>query len=395
MTLFEQLQNKVMKTTFFYFLGLILLLSCSSNNDSPESPEPILSAIEITSSGGSQLDLAANTQLSLRVMGKDQIGRVMSFSDPVVWSADNANIEVEQNGRVTGKSVGASTVTARVKNLTDNFDLSVVDSSPQAGTFLYVSDAANFNNGPWKILKYDEDGGNPTTFIDDQLAWPQDIVFLENQNVVLISNLSSGRITKHNAATGNYIEDFASVPGGPTRMEIGPDNTLYVLQWAGTGNVLRFNLNGTSLGAFTSRGVTQAIGMDWDTEGNLYVSSFADANVRKFDADGNDAGLFINMELEGPTNVRFDSNGEFLVLDWRAGTVVRFDSDGNRLGTFASGLVQAEGIDFFADGSVLIGHGENGSVKHYGADGSFISSIIPSGAGGLIRPNAVRIRIVE
>ena len=58
-------------------------------------------------------------------------------------------------------------------------------------TEIYVSDAGNFNTPPWQILKYDENGDNPEVFIDDHLGWPQDIVFLEEANTVLISNLTS------------------------------------------------------------------------------------------------------------------------------------------------------------------------------------------------------------
>ena len=55
-----------------------------------------------------------------------------------------------------------------------------------AQTFdIYVSDAAGFGP-PNKILKYDENGENPEVFIgEDELDWPQDILFLEAQNVVL------------------------------------------------------------------------------------------------------------------------------------------------------------------------------------------------------------------
>jgi hypothetical protein len=41
-------------------------------------------------------------------------------------------------------------------------------------------------------------------FMDDHLGWPQDIVFLEDANTVLISNLNSGLINRHNAETGAY-----------------------------------------------------------------------------------------------------------------------------------------------------------------------------------------------
>ena len=136
---------------------------------------------------------------------------------------------------------------------------------------IYVSDANNFN-APWKILKYDENGENPETFIDTVLAWPQDIVFLEDQQVVLISNLNSGRITKYNSSTGEYIGDFATGISGPTRMKIGKDSLLYVLQWSGNGYVKRYELDGTFLDDFTNSNVPQSIGIDWDVNGNLYVS---------------------------------------------------------------------------------------------------------------------------
>ncbi|MGB1451864.1 MAG: YncE family protein, partial [Marinirhabdus sp.] len=95
---------------------------------------------------------------------------------------------------------------------------------------IYVSDASGFTTGPWKIMQYDLNGSNPLTFIDEELGWPQDIVFLADQNEVLISNLSTNRITKYNATTGAYIEDFATVPGGPTRMELDSNGVLWVLQ---------------------------------------------------------------------------------------------------------------------------------------------------------------------
>lgn len=77
-------------------------------------------------------------------------------------------------------------------------------------------------------------------------------------------------------------------------MKIGPDNLLYVLQWNGNGRVKRYQLDGTSMGDFTNASVNQSIGLDWDSSGNLYVSSYNGDSVRKFDSNGNDAGLFIN-----------------------------------------------------------------------------------------------------
>lgn len=262
-------------------------------------------------------------------------------------------------------------------------------------TFIYVSDAGNFNNPPWQILKYDINGGNPEVFITENLAWPQDIVFLEDNNTVIVSNLNTGRITKYNATTGAYLEDFATVSGGPTRMKIGPDNLLYVLQWSNSDNkVKRYQLDGTFVDEFTSVGVIQSIGMDWDNSGNLYVSTFGGARVRKFDPSGNDLGIFVITELTGPTNIWFSDTGDLRVLDWSAGNVENFDADGNYLGVFITGLIQPEGIATLPNGNILIGNGGTGAIKMFNANGTFIQDLVPSGSGGLLQPNAVILRDV-
>lgn len=257
---------------------------------------------------------------------------------------------------------------------------------------IYVSDAGNFSNPPWKILKFDENGENPEIFIDTVLAWPQDIVFLEDQQVVLVSNLNSGRITKYNSSTGDYIGNFATGIAGPTRMKIGADSLLYVLQWSGNGKVRRYQLNGTFVDEFTSVGVPQSIGLDWDSNGNLYVSSYSGDNVRRFGPSGNDLGLFVTSNLAGPTNIWFNDNGDLLVSDYDGTAVKRFDSTGVFVSNFITGLGQAEGVDFFPNGNILIGNGATHSVKMFDSNGVYIEEFIPNGSGGLMTPNAVVIR---
>jgi len=270
--------------------------------------------------------------------------------------------------------------------------LFIVSNTYSQDIEIYVSDAANFSNPPWKILKFDENGENPEIFIDTVLAWPQDIVFLEDQQVVLISNLNSGTITKYNSSTGEYIGNFATGIAGPTRMKIGADSLLYVLQWSGNGKVRRYQLNGSFVDEFTSVGVPQSIGLDWDSNGNLYVSSYTGDNVRKFDPNGNDLGLFVTSNLAGPTNIWFDDNDDLLVSDYDGTAVKRFNSSGVFQNNFATGLSQSEGVDFFSNGNILIGNGATHSVKMFDSNGVYIEDFIPNGSGGLITPNAVVIR---
>jgi len=263
---------------------------------------------------------------------------------------------------------------------------------PICAAEFYVSDAGNFGNPPWQILKFDENGGNPEVFISEALGWPQDLVFLENQGVVLVSNLITNRINRHDIETGAFIDVFASNADGPTRMKIGADGLLYVLQWQGDGRVLRYELDGTFVGAFTDVGVSQAIGIDWDAQGRLYVSSFQDRSVRRFDSQGRDLGLFVTTNLNGPTNIEFADNGDLLVVDWQGGAIRRFSDQGSFIEAFAVGLSQPEGIARMPGGDLLIGNGGSGSVRRYGPEGEFLGDFITAGAGGLLQPNAVVVR---
>lgn len=254
---------------------------------------------------------------------------------------------------------------------------------------IYVCDAGNFNNPPWQIVKFDTLGMNPEVFTTDNLAWPQDILFIPQSNRVLISNLNSGQINVHNAITGNFESVFANGLGAPTRMKIGSDGYIYVLQWAGNQKVKRFDFNGNFMDDFTSIGVSKSIGLDWDSVGNLYVSSYDGNYVRKFSSSGADLGLFISGNLQGPTNIHFNDSGELIVLDYNGGSAKKFDANGNYQGVFMPGLNNPEGIIKTSLNHYLIGNGGTGSVKEYDINGSFIQDIIPANSGNLIRPNAV------
>lgn len=260
---------------------------------------------------------------------------------------------------------------------------------------VYVSDAANFNSGPFQIAKFDQNGNYEGALIDvsNGIVWPQDIVFVDGEEAVLISNLSaSGIISKHQWNTGNLIENFAEGIAGPTRMKIGPDGLLYVLQWSNTNNkVLRYELDGTFVDEFSEVGVVQSIGIDWDSNGDFYVSSYNQSTIRKFDGTtGADMGLFIDSGLQGPTNIFFEPGGDLIVFNYNSGIVKRFDSGGNFVEDLITGVNGCEGFDFFPNGDILIGVGSDGSVRRYDSNYNFIENFVDPGV--LITPNAINIR---
>ena len=149
---------------------------------------------------------------------------------------------------------------------------------------VYVVDAGNFSQPPWQILKYDRDGENPEVFINQNLDWPHDLLFLEEQGIALVSNFNSGNIERFDAETGQYIGTFATQIPGPTRMKIGPDGLLYVLSASANARVKRYQLDGTFVDDFTSISLPRSLGLDWDARGYLYVSSYDFQLVRVFRA---------------------------------------------------------------------------------------------------------------
>lgn len=379
--------------SLWMILLLLCVFQCSPSDDSDQIEELRLVEIIVESSNGDRLDLSGIASTSLSITGLDQHAEEYNIEGAVSWQSNNFNASVSQSGVVNALAVGESTIQVETEGVTASFTISIWDSSAPR-TEIFVSEVENLNDPPWKILRYFADGSYSEVFTDQNLAWPQDIVVLEDQEVVLVSNLNTGRITKYDLNTGNYIENFATGIGQPTRIKIGADNLLYVLQWSGDGLVRRYNLDGGFVDSFTSVAIPQSIGMDWDADGNLYVSSFQNANIRKFDSQGNDLGVFASANLVGPTNIWFDTEGDLLVNDWNAGRVARFSPAGEFIDLIITGLSQPEGVDFLSNGHFLIGNGGPGEVKEYMPDGTFVKDIITSG-GLLKQPNAVIIRNVN
>ncbi len=379
------------------FLCLVLTLGlfftgCDSGDDPMSTP--VLTRIEIQSSIANNL-LDVGEESELTVAGFDQFGVIFEIAADIFWSVSNESVSVSSTGLVRALEVGTSTITVMVDELSDTYQVAVWDSNAPRVEY-YISDAGDVGSPPFQILKY-IDGQDPVRFTNENLDWPQDIVFLEDQEVVLISNLNSGSISRHNANTGAFIDFFARGIDGPTRMKIGRDGLLYVLQWRGSGLVKRYDLEGTFVDDFTSVGVSQSIGIDWDGQGNLYVSSFNDGSngfVRKYDTEGNDLGIFANTTLRGPTNIWFSGSSLF-VNDWSAGMVKEFDAEGAYVGDFITGLQLPEGIAMDADGAILIGNGGTGAILRFNSEGRSQGALFPAGSAGLMTPNAITIRRVN
>lgn len=374
-----------------YLLFILLISSCGSDEEQPL----VLTSIQIASTAGVRLDVVSAEEFTLELEGFDQNNDPIVISSEITWSVENDHATITQEGLVTAQSAGKALIVAQVADLRAETEITIWDSS-QPRTEIYVSDVGTNRNGPHRIWRYDENGEFPEVYISSGLSRPQDIIFLEDQGVVLVSNLGGNNINKYDIESGGFIGAFASNLAGPTRIDIGPDRLIYAIQWNG-GPVKRYEQDGTFVDDFTSISINEAIGMAWDNQRNLYVSSFNNGTngfVLQFDQEGNRLGNFINSDLSGPTDIWFDGSGNLLVNDWAANSVKRFNSEGVFMGVFISGVAQPEGVAVLG-GNILLGASGNSSVPMYTSNGSFVEELITPGKGGLTTPNAVIVRRVN
>lgn len=368
------------------FILLALFISCSVTPGETE-----VTSIKIISENGTTLSKTEQTQLI--VLGFDENGNESELTRTPLWSVSNENITLTNGGIAIANKVGTAVISANYKELTHSITLHVIDSTKR-NKYIYVSDVGVERKGPFKIKKYDISGNYITDYITTNLSRPQDIVFIENKGEALISNLGSGSITRHDINTGEFKSIFAAELQGPTRIDIGPDGLLYVLQWDG-GPVKRFNLNGVFIDDFTSVSITRAIGMAWDSNNNFYVSSWANGEngfVEKFNSKGIFLERLISDNLRGPTDIWMDENDDLYVNDWTDNNIKRFRLDGAFLGVFALGIQNPEGVAFLEDGSIIVGSAQSRSVLKYDSNGKYKGNIIHPESGRLFTPNAVVLR---
>lgn len=373
-----------MKKSLILLLCTVVLMSFKNS----QLPEGKLTKITIHSPQGFHLNIGQTAFLS--VNGFDQANRAVALKSPLKWSTNNDNLTIDQNGKVTAIKAGTTTVSVHTEGFRAHYKMYVWKNGYK--TEIYVSDAGNFNKGPYQIIKLDENGENPVVFNQDKVTWPQDIVFLEKKGIALISNLTARSIGRYDIKTGKFISNFATGIAGPTRMKIGADGLLYVLQWGGNGLVKRYKPDGTFVDDFTKMKVFQSIGMDWDKAGNLYVSSFNQGKggfVHKFGPKGEDLGKFIDKNIQGATNIWFNEAGELFVNDYTAGVLKKFDATGKFLKGISSNIKKIEGFGLLKD-KILIGC--RNSVKMFDKNGQFIKDFYTSKK--LLNANAVIIRYV-
>ncbi len=215
----------------------------------------------------------------------------------------------------------------------------------------------------------------------------------EDQDL-LVSSESTGEVLRFDGVTGTF--SGVAAPAGPAYPEglaIGPDGNLYVVYYGGTA-VLRFDSNGTPLGAFTSgRSTNTGVGLVFGPDGNLYVSVRSPSHsILRFDGTtGAFMDVFATGGLSSPDFFVFGPDGHLYVSSRGNHKVLRYHgTSGAFIDEFISngsgGLSTPEGLVFNQEYLYISSRGTNNVLRFRRDTGAFVDEFVTAGSGGLSQP---------
>lgn len=255
-------------------------------------------------------------------------------------------------------------------------------------------------------LKYESSIGRPATFVNGDfpgtpgtLAVPQGIGVQDSTNEIYISNGRGIDRVDIFDSEGNYLRSIGSTGSGPGQFDEPADlrfnpNTgdLYVAD-VFNSRINVFDAQGnfkTSFGSFSGPVEGRLFfgpgGMDFDKDGNLYVTDFsADVikvynpqgeQIRTIGSAGSGPGQFsgpgglIISEKTGRIYVNDQYNGRVQVLDANGNFLFAFGSTGSQPGQFREPI----GIDVDEYENIYVADSQNSRVQVFDKNGKFLAS---------------------
>jgi len=176
-------------------------------------------------------------------------------------------------------------------------------------------------------------------------------------------------------------------------LAFGPNGNLFVVSY-GLGQVQEYNgTTGASVGTFVSTGnLSYPKDLVFGPNGDLFVTYgiFAgQGGVQQFNGTtGAFMGTFVGG-LSDPIGLVFTPGGNLLVSNNSTNQILEYDNTGNYIGVFAdstSGLNQPNGLLFGPNGNLFVANQGDADVLEYYANGTFDTTFVSPSSGNLGGP---------
>ncbi|HXV18931.1 MAG TPA: SMP-30/gluconolactonase/LRE family protein [Candidatus Omnitrophota bacterium] len=187
------------------------------------------------------------------------------------------------------------------------------------GSTLYVTDLDT-------VKGFDKETGKPTLLIDfkNRGAKYLNDLAVDDYGDLFVSDMMTNHIFKISLKNDHAIEVFKAgkVLGGPNGLIFNPKSrNLIVVTWQ-TGRIMEIETKSKKVHVL-KRGLKTLDGVDYDYDGNLYVSSFDEGKIYRIARYGRGVLSIFQNALMSPADISCDKRRrELLVPSFKGNTVL-------------------------------------------------------------------------
>ncbi|MBN2382399.1 TIGR03663 family protein [bacterium] len=252
---------------------------------------------------------------------------------------------------------------------------------PGSTDFLYYyldRDADNQSNSDRSAEETESTGEQkPATLIDNHDG-PDPNGDQETQESPLVQSPMAERVL-------GTSENFQKGLRGPRDLEIGPSQTIYVVD-AGYNRIQIYDKDGQWLKSIGTKGegpgqFNNPQGIAIGPDGTLFVADTWNHRIQKFSPQGTFLGQFgQEQDMWGPRDIEINSQGELIVSDTGKTRILVFNSEGYLIrewgykGEKPGYLTEAVGLALTAHDDIAVADCGNKRVQFFKPDGTFIST---------------------
>lgn len=171
-----------------------------------------------------------------------------------------------------------------------------------------------------------------------------------------------------------FIDGFKQ----PFSINFDKDKSIYVTERYAT--VTKFDQNLKFIGSLTADGwvkkhqesslFTLPHSIDFDDEGNIYVSDYYDNCIKKFSKNGSYLKSFTEG-IVGPATAYFGLDGYLYIADFDANAIIIYEKDGNYIDSIKNGFNKLHCIRFDSKNKMYVVDTWNHRILKYDVNGEF------------------------
>jgi sugar lactone lactonase YvrE len=208
----------------------------------------------------------------------------------------------------------------------------------------------------------------------------RDALVVEN-DTLYASNYNNGRIYKIEL-DGTVTEVVGGNTRGPAGIRFDDSGNMYVAMY-NLNSIVKIDSQGNE-STFAS-GINGPIALDWDSAGDLYVSSFSGSNtVTRIASDGTQSQVAKVQQLAQVSSLCLDSSDDIYVTSYQSGDIYLVSQSGEVTLFAATGQSGLSFLQFDATNNVFYATVTNsGTLLQVNMDGTF-EALINTPTGGSV-----------